>query len=86
MYPSGTVQYNTYTRTEVEKFLKNLGRCKLKFIQDNVIIPPKDIVKQKNVLKVDDAEFTQINNNQKESFKNLSLNYEILFIEKNNAN
>lgn len=82
VYPSGEVYYNTYSREDVTKFLKDLGSSKFKFIEDNPSIPRENIEKQKKLLKVDSFEFTKEGGNRRQKYKRLELNYEILFIEK----
>lgn len=83
VYPSGKIHYNTYARNDVAEFLKDLGSWKFRFVKDNAPIPKESIEKQRNYLEVDESEFTRTNDNrQKEYFKGLLLNYEILFIEK----
>lgn len=79
---SGTVQYKTYARGEIIKFLKSLGNCKIKFIKDNVAIPKENIEKQAKMLGVDVSEFTTGAGDKKQDWKGLSLNWEVLFIEK----
>lgn len=82
VYPSGKVQYNTYARNEVANFLKTLDPCNFKFIEDNVSISQETIERQSNDLNVNGSEFARGGEGQKEHFKGLLLNYEILFIEK----
>ena len=82
VYPSGKFYYNTYSRNDVSNFLKSLGSCKIKFISDNIKIPENILKKQEEKLDVDKKEFATGKQGEKQEWKGLSLNYEILLIEK----
>lgn len=82
VYPTGRVQYNTYARDDVAKFLKGIGSCEFRFIKDNLPIPQKSIERQEKILKVDSSEFAKGEGNKKQDWKGLELNYAVLFIEK----
>ena len=82
VYKSGTAQYNSYARKDVINFLKGLGPCKLKFIPDNLEIPDENLKMQVSVLGVKASEFSRGKANEKQYWKGLSLNYEVIIIEK----
>jgi ubiquinone/menaquinone biosynthesis C-methylase UbiE len=82
VYKTGFAYYNTYARDDIIKFLRKLGPCKIKFIDDNVVIPESDIKKQAEILGVDESEFARGGGEKKQSLKEMQLNYEVLFLEK----
>lgn len=81
VYTQGVFYYNTYSRTDVTNFVKDLGECKLKFIPDNIKIPEKNLKTQETALGVNSNEFAR-SVDKKQEWKGLKLNYEVLFIEK----
>jgi ubiquinone/menaquinone biosynthesis C-methylase UbiE len=84
VYKEGVLFYNTYSRDDVVKFVRSLGRCKVRFINDNLAIPKEVLEKQQKALGVASSEFASGDKNQKQDWKGLALNYEVLVIEKAN--
>ncbi|MEM2963780.1 MAG: class I SAM-dependent methyltransferase [Candidatus Anstonellales archaeon] len=82
VYKSGFVYYNTYAREDIIRFLRGLGPCKIRFIDDNVVIPESSIKKQAQVLGVNESEFTKGGGDKKQTLKGMRLNYEVLSVEK----
>ncbi len=82
VYQSGKAYYNTYARGDIRNFVKSLGPSKVRFVPDNSSIPQESVEKQMNSLNVRKSEFSIGARSCKESWKGLSLNYEVLIIEK----
>jgi len=82
VYKSGFAYYNTYAREEVTKFLRNLGPCKVRFIKEDLKVPQESLERQAKLLKVKVSEFAKGKTGQKQDFRGMALNYEVLFVEK----
>jgi len=73
--------YNSYSRDVITSFVKSLGKCKIKFIDDNLVIPGDLLRKQAEILGTVVSKFTQTNNNKQE-WDGIELQYEVMVIEK----
>jgi len=81
VYKSGFIYYNTHSREEITKFIKSLGKCKIRFISDNIEIPKETVEKQIKSTGSNAKHFT-VSDNGKQKWNGLNLNYCVLLVEK----